>query len=118
MKNKIKKHLPFIIDIINFFLKIKYSFNQYFGLINAYFYDYKRYLKYSATKGFSTEKKQISFIIMEYHALEKGLTMPDIRYGFAQYRIGPMVKFCLNYSTRKMPAGITGSYPWHRKAAR
>lgn len=104
MKNKVRKfvkqYLPFLASLGRSYYFRKRSVKGYLNLLNACFYDFKRYWKFSATKGFKSEKHLLSKIIMEYHALEKGLTMPNIRYGFAKNRISPMIKLCNEYSLK------------------
>lgn len=73
---------------------------SYIRVLRASLYDFNRYINYSSTKGLDTKKGLISKIIMEYHALEKGMTMPDIRYGFGMNRVSGLINLCNRYSNK------------------
>ncbi len=68
-----------------------------FLLIGAYYYDYKRYKKFSATKNLNSRVKFLGQIIKEYHIIEKGLTMPEPRLGFGRDRIFLLCDHCESY---------------------
>lgn len=62
----------------------------------AYKYDMKRYLTYSDLTG-DTPTKMMGKIIKEYHVVEKGLTMPETRYGFGKALLIGLSKDCIAY---------------------
>lgn len=83
IKKIIKKRFPFLLSII---------------LIPEYFVDYLRYLKFSGVLGLKSDKKKlIAKIIAEYHVVEKGLTMPDVRLGFGNENLISLINNCFNY---------------------
>jgi nitroreductase len=57
------------------------------SIINDFYYDYKRYLKYSSALEQSTREQMQAYLIFQYHAVEKGLTFKNIRVGFGVVRI-------------------------------
>lgn len=63
----------------------------------AFIYDYERYLSYSSTTKYDTQIKLISKIIIQYHIIEKGLTMPIPRLGFGKIVIEELINNCLDY---------------------
>lgn len=77
-----KKYLPnFLIDFISKlrFLKSLFCLNIYDSLI---FYRYSNGFYKCNTKG-----KILDYIIVTYHPIEKGLTMPELRLGFGHDRL-------------------------------
>ncbi|MEH6407551.1 MAG: hypothetical protein V7767_09735, partial [Leeuwenhoekiella sp.] len=91
MKNFIKSKFPKII----YHLKKIYTRQQ---LIKAYKYDREKYLKNSASLDYENDKtKLISYIIRNYHVIEKGLTMPETRLGFGKDRLLHLIKDCSRY---------------------
>ena len=50
-------------------------------LKRAYRYDYQKYLKFGRNRFESSPVKLIGQIILLYHVIEKGLTMPETRLG-------------------------------------
>lgn len=61
------------------------------------YYDSHRYYKYSACSSIDTSEKLIGKIIMHYHVIEKGLTMPDKRMGFGQDKVLALCNLCQEY---------------------
>jgi nitroreductase len=59
--------------------------------------DLVRYLKYSRTSGNDDPVKMTGTIILQYHVIEKGLTMPEVRPGFGQDRIISLCGDCRKY---------------------
>ncbi len=94
IKKLIKAFLPR--RILKVLRKIKVIKN----LVVAYQYNLKRYLNYSDTNGINTQIKLIGKIIREYHVVEKGLTMPQIRYGFGKDIIISLCNDCEEYISR------------------
>lgn len=70
--------------ILNILRKIRFVINTY----RLYLHDAYMYIKYS--NGFftgSTRQRLLDSLIVFYHPLEKGLTMPELRLGFGKDRI-------------------------------
>lgn len=55
-------------------------------------YDQGRFLKYSSNSRSTTEEGALAAIIMTYHIVEKGLTMPNMRLGFGRDMILGLIK--------------------------
>lgn len=67
------------------------------SLLKEYYYDFKRYYNYSSLNAYDIEKSLIGKIILEYHVVEKGLTMPDTRLGFGRDRVLSLCKSIIEY---------------------
>lgn len=78
------------------FLKLKRIVLR-FNFMRMYFHDMSRYLKYSRTFGTDNPVKMIGSIILQYHVIEKGLTMPESKIGFGQQRIIILCRDCVKY---------------------
>lgn len=77
---------------------VPYKFRIYYSIFKVYYYDLKRYFKYSAIyTRYNTQLKLKSFIIKGYHVVEKGLTMPNVRLGFGKERVFELVNLCHKY---------------------
>jgi nitroreductase len=94
----IKKILPsYFISFIKYIYpyfkrkKARYIFKKMYKL------DMLRYLKYSRTLSNDTSDKMLGAIVLQYHVLEKGLTMPETRPGFGNDRVIALCKSCLIY---------------------
>lgn len=79
--------------VVRYFRRI----HIYNNFRRMYRHDRLRYLKYSRTLGSDNREKLIGTIILQYHVIEKGLTMPKTRPGFGQERVTSLCKACLNY---------------------
>ena len=78
----------------NNFNKIKAKYKAY----NVYNYDVTRYLTYSNTINKNDSGlKLMGLIIQRYHSIEKGLTMPDMRYGFGKDVMTSLIVDCCLY---------------------
>lgn len=66
-------------------------------LKKAYRYDWKQYRKYSNSFFSDSATKLIGEIIKAYHVIEKGLTMPEVRFGFGQQKIIELTEYCNRY---------------------
>jgi len=95
IKSIIKIFLPKL--FLNWFRARKYK-----QICNAcYNYDAERFNLYSnAYNKWNNPEKLIGQIIAEYHALEKGLTMPEMRLGFGQGLLCDLIGHCNLYATR------------------
>lgn len=60
-------------------------------------YDFEIYFEASDLKKRDTANNWIGLIIREYHAIEKGLIMPEFRLGFGKDRIISLCKNCCIY---------------------
>ncbi len=80
IKNLIKQHCP---QVVIFGRAIK----RFPGLINTYYYDFTRYLKYSRTLTRNNREKIAAEIVATAHVVEKGMALPETRLGYGQ----PMV---------------------------
>ncbi len=57
-------------------------------LVRNYQYDFQRFRSYASPfRELTTSEQQLSFIIMLYHSIEKGLALPQPRYHFGQVKI-------------------------------
>lgn len=80
-----------------FFQKI----NMYRVTYNAFRYDALRYISHSNSfLKFDTEDKLLGQIIAEYHAIEKGICMPQRRMGFGKQVINNLLDHCMIYLNR------------------
>ncbi|MGD9493689.1 MAG: nitroreductase family protein [Bacteroidales bacterium] len=82
-------------SIRHFFQKIRLKHE----LKQCYKYDLSRYYCNNATVNESSSSL-LSKIVKEYHALEKGLTMPDFRLGFGRALVLSLINHCIEYSQR------------------
>ncbi len=64
-------------------------------------YDHERFIKFSGWDGPKTRNMERSGIIISYHILEKGLTMPNRRKGFGRAKVSNLMRqitdFCNKY---------------------
>ena len=67
-------------------------------LIREYLYDYQRMVRYSSAVqwGNSREKLQ-SLIIIRYHGIEKGLSLPQPRPGFGRDKVAQLIAMLRTY---------------------
>jgi len=91
MKKAIKSFLPkFAINWLRNNLRYK-------RLKEAYTYDLKHYYKYSMFEKNALKSKLISKIILDTHVIEKGLTMPETRFGFGIARLNVLINNISSY---------------------
>ena len=79
MKQLLKKIIP------SFIIYLK-------SALPNYYYDLKLYYKYSASMGYKDRTMLLARIIKMYHAIEKGLTMPEIRLGFGRKNLISLIE--------------------------
>jgi nitroreductase len=91
-----------IIAIIPSFLTHKIRLIRYKKLCKAcYEYDATRFTKYSnAFTKWDNPEKLIGLIIAEYHVIEKGLAMPDMRLGFGKAILNDLISHCNLYASK------------------
>jgi hypothetical protein len=84
------------------FLKVKVRKFRFFMTCKEFYrYDAERFLKYSNSfYQFDNAEKLIGVIVAEYHVIEKGLTMPELRVGFGVEIMKALIKHCNLYSTQ------------------
>ncbi|MFT4071752.1 MAG: nitroreductase family protein [Dysgonamonadaceae bacterium] len=76
---------------------VGYKIRKLLGLSLNYFIDYLVYIKESGIIQKNTEEKLLAFITFTYHTLEKGMSMPKIRYGFGQKKIETLLNLIKEY---------------------
>lgn len=101
MKRFLKKSIPpFLFDDLRkcylFFRRKKTQF----VFRKMYRNDMYRYLKYSRTYGVDNPTKLIGSIILQYHVIEKGLTMPETKLGFGKEKVISLCKDCLKFISK------------------
>ncbi|MBN2777137.1 MAG: nitroreductase family protein [Bacteroidales bacterium] len=70
-------------------------------LFFSYWYDFNRYIKYSNT--FNTDanaNKLRATIILNYHVIEKGLTMSEMKHGFGEEKVLYLCEKCNDFINR------------------
>jgi len=95
---KIKNFLKYIIPE-----KIINSYRKRFVLNNlkAYFqYDEGLFFKYSNIWYSDSQSKKIGLIVLLYHVIEKGLTMPDMKLGFGRGKLIQLINECTAYKKK------------------
>ena len=75
---------------------------QIFKVTRLYLYDYGRFLKYSgATNGdYSNRETLLSAITMDYHRIEKGLSLEETRFLFGMHYIPKLIENMILYKDR------------------
>lgn len=73
---------------------------QVMNLFKDYYYDFKRYYKYSATFLTKENNKLLGKIIAHYHVIEKGLSYQEIRLGFAKEIVKNLITLLKVYSDK------------------
>lgn len=68
--------------------------------IPVYYYDLVRFYKYSATNGVKNKKQLTGQIIKTYHVIEKGLSMPNTRFGFGKDPLNSLISLCSSFKER------------------
>lgn len=94
--------------------------NEFFELVGGLFglknesrffdYDRKRFARHSGLTNPSARQSLLSSITIDYHVLEKGLTMPNRRLGFGKDRVRHLISL-LNRCSREF--GITDDVAVH-----
>ena len=62
----------------------------------AFLYDCRRYVQYSGQK-MQTQEAMLAYLMLKCHSVEKGLTMPDFRYGFGENVLKELLPGCSEY---------------------
>lgn len=82
-----------------YFLACRLFWNRW-RMRKMFRYDQKRFLKFSPNSRWCTKEGAIAGIIMTYHVVEKGLTMPDMRLGFGREMILGLVAELLRFADK------------------
>ena len=100
MNNWLKKIFRTILPtrIFNYMKIKKIMVSIFFNLLKGYQYDFVRYYKFSFTNESDTFSKLIGRIIKEYHVIEKGMTMPNSRFGFGKDLVLSLCNSCQKFS--------------------
>lgn len=85
MKAIVKKVVPEALKRIYRDKKQKYA------VARDFLYDYKRFIRKSGSLGLDNKQSMAAFLIMEYHAIEKGLTLRTPKPGFGVERISRLI---------------------------
>lgn len=85
------------------FLKRVVPFSTVFQVTRGFCIDFVRYIKYTSFvryPGQRSEENLVAKIVAQYHALEKGLCMPEFRLGFGNSLMSDLLDSVDLYSTR------------------
>jgi len=91
MKNLIKKFIP------ESLLRMRLEKQIRRELFQFYKEDAEQFYRYSSLLRKDTQSKHIAGIILNYHVIEKGLTMPDMKPGFGKAKLKVLIDDCLSY---------------------
>jgi len=91
LKEVLKKCIPSCL------LKIRRRSFVFYRSMSAYYHDFIFYYRYSDSNESDTSIKLLGNIIANYHGIEKGLTMPSIRFGFGQQKLVILINDCISY---------------------
>lgn len=86
--------------ILKYIVSKRNSFAVKRQLKRALLYDANRIIQFSETNGQNTHQQLISLIIREYHVIEKGLTMPSIKFGFGRDVIIDLIRNILIFDQK------------------
>lgn len=84
-------------NVLRYFYRKIVKFTIKKKLAKDFLLDKKRYFFYSRTFNTDSKEKLIGAIILQYHVIEKGLTMPEMRKGFGQDKIISLCQTCEQY---------------------
>ena len=99
MKNKIKQLLKHVPGAKGTYLLACRLFLNAWRMRRIFAYDRARFLAHSP-RSRETKAGALASIIMSYHIVEKGLTMPDFRFGFGQPKLRELVAALNNFADR------------------
>ena len=69
-------------------------------IAHAFYCDMRRYIRYSGTVRIDTKGKLLGQIMLKYHVVEKGLTMPAPRLGFGRDNLAALIARIKEYVER------------------
>lgn len=94
MKELLKKIIP-----QSFLIKRHKNFVQ--KRLRAFFeYDEQFFFEHSGIFDNELESKKIGIIVLLYHVIEKGLTMPGMKLGFGKERLLQLIEECKNFALK------------------
>ena len=94
MKRLLKLIIPaFLVKKIQEY-RIAYQFRKYTA------YDENLFLRHSNILSQDTQSKHIGKLVLVYHVIEKGLTMPDMKPGFGKDKMELLVDECIEYQKK------------------
>lgn len=94
-------------------------------VLPSYWYDFTRFYKFSGFTSLKNENQLRAMIIHDYHVIEKGLTMPETRFGFGVPKLLTLISLCERYINKygysnmqiKHAVQVINEYvDFHRKA--
>ncbi|MFZ4522773.1 MAG: nitroreductase family protein [Bacteroidales bacterium] len=98
MKTVAKELLPvWLLQILISFYAFFRRKKSVYHFKKTYKKDMLRYLKHSRTLDSNNPDKMIGAIVLQYHVIEKGLTMPETRPGFGRERIKSLCISCIDF---------------------
>lgn len=81
-------------------MRIKDKMRVLWHAFKIYKYDFINELRYANNYHMDdSQEKLLSKIVVEYHTIEKGLTMPNIRLGFGKDKLNSIVKLLRQYES-------------------
>ncbi len=84
-------------EIKKYLRKVRFLVNTY----RLYLHDAKMYIRHSNGFHFnSTPKRALDYLIVFYHPIEKGLTMPHLRLGFGRDRVLTVIDMITEYESK------------------
>lgn len=81
---------------------ICYTHSSRYKLRYLYSYDRKRFIRHAGSLHDQEKEQKLAAIIMAYHVVEKGLTMPERRLGFGHDAVLNLINLIRDYS-KKFP---------------
>lgn len=93
MLNLLKK----ISNRLNF---IFYTHSSRYKLRYLYSYDRKRFIRHAGSLHHEEKEQKLASVIMAYHVVEKGLSMPERRLGFGHDAVLELISLIRNYSEK------------------
>lgn len=91
IKSLLKRLIP--ISLLNKYRE--YIVTNRFRIFTAY--DERIFMKHSGVLYQDSQLKSIAKIVLHYHVIEKGLTMPDMRLGFGKGQMMRLIDECLEF---------------------
>lgn len=93
MLNLLKK----ISNRLNF---IFYTHSSRYKLRYLYSYDRKRFIRHAGSLHHEEKEQKLASVIMAYHVVEKGLSMPERRLGFGHDAVLELISLIRDYSEK------------------
>ena len=79
---------------------ICYTRSSRYKLRYLYSYDRKRFIRHAGSLHHEEEEQKLASVIMAYHVLEKGLSMPERRLGFGHDAVLNLISLIRDYSEK------------------